>query len=290
MPVSQGIFYEPQRGGLCRLHALNGFFGKIKLSTERFTEYSKELDKYIKEKFHEESHCLKFDSVSSDHNILVSFILKHYGVYSRYLHINSLYRKRGELQKHLKDLKGDFFFIFNAGHIWGARKKDNQWYKVDSLSGVSRLNINSLENARDTGFLFPVHPKVEFYRNLEKIQGVLKKDIPNLNTSNHPDTLFKIRNYLKNLNDKQLILGNLEVPLGVTMDILDVVYGKCGDYLDASTETDFKPTQFKPIERVIKRYDEFLFKFIPSKYHNYELKDEYLTEVLLTLLKLKLNK
>ena len=289
MPFQHGIFYESQRGGLCRLHSINGFFGKVKLTTSQFTQYSKELDKYIKEKFHEESHCLKFDYVSSDHNILVSFILKHYGIYTRYFPINSLYQKRGSLQKHIGDLKGDFFFIFNSGHIWGARKKDGQWYKVDSLSGVSRFNMNSLESSRNTGFLIPVHPKVEFYRNLDKIQIILKKAVPDLDISDHKGTAQKIGEYLKKLNDSHSILGELEVPLGVTMNILDVVYGKCGDYIDKGSETDFKLEQFKPIERVIKRYDEFLYNFTPSQYHNYELKDKYLTDILLTLLKLKVS-
>jgi hypothetical protein len=281
MPVSQGIFYELQRGGLCRLHSINGFFGEAKVSTEQFNEFSKKMDKYIGDKFHEESHCLKFDSVSSDHNILVSFILKHYGVYSRYLHMNSLFQNPKQLQNNLNDLNGNYFFVFNAGHIWGIRRFNNKWYKVDSLSGVQTFQVNTLTNLRDVSFLFPVIPKDEFYRNLKTIQSILKRDITDIEIN----TLDKIKTYLGEINEKQLILGDLEVPLGVTMDILDVVFelktfcsGKPGCYLEKE--------QFKPIEKIIRQYDAFLFQFTPSKYHNKDLKVDYLSDVLLVLINL----
>lgn len=282
MPVSQGIFYEHQQGGLCRLHSINGFFGESKVSTKQFNEFSKKMDKYIGDKFHEESHCLKFDSVSSDHNILVSFILKHYGVYSRYLHMNSLFQNPKQLQKNLDDLKGNYFFVFNAGHIWGVRRFNNKWYKVDSLNGVHSFQVNTLVNLRDISFLFPVVPKDEFYRNIETIQSILRRDIADLETN----TLDKIKTYLAEINDKQLILGDLEVPLGVAMDILDVIYGKTGDYLEKGPETDFRKEQFKPIEKIIRQYDEFLFQFTPSKYHDKDLKVGYLAGVLCVLMNL----
>lgn len=289
MPVQNGIFYESQRGGLCRLHSINGYFGESKISTELFNQYSQKLDKYIKDKFHEESHCLKFDSVSSDHNILVTFILKHYGVYPRYLHINSVYCKPEEIKKHMGDLKGDYIFIYNAGHIWGARRKDGQWWKVDSLSGVHKFNINTLSNMRDTGFLIPVVPKQEFFRNVEKIHKILKRDIPEIDPTDRKDAIEKISAYLKKISETHHILGDLEIPLGVAMDVLDVVYGKVGDYKEDGPETDFKENEFAPIENIIKNYDEFLYKFTPRKYHDFELKNKYLPEILLTLLKLKIN-
>ena len=38
------IFYEPQDGGLCRKHALNGYFGYSKITTEIFNKYIREYD------------------------------------------------------------------------------------------------------------------------------------------------------------------------------------------------------------------------------------------------------
>lgn len=285
MPISNGIFYERQRGGLCRLHSINGFFGEAKITTQKFHEYSEKLDQYIKNKFHEESHCLRFDSVSSDHNILVNFILKHYGVYSRYLHINSMFRKPKEMKQQLIDLKGDYIFIYNSSHIWGARRKNNQWYKVDSLSGVHRMNINSLSNTRNIGFLIPVVIKKEFFRNVKKIQDILKRDISDIDIQNKK-TLDQIENYLEKLSKEYKILGDLEIPLGVSMDILDVVYSKYRDSAKKESEIDFQKREFGPIEKIINIYDEFLFKFTPSRYHDYNLKKTYLPSILLILLKL----
>jgi hypothetical protein len=282
MPVSQGIFYERQQGGLCRLHSINGFFGKSKVSHFQFNEFSKKLDKYIGYKFHEESHCLKFDSVSSDHNILVSFILKQYGVFCRYLYMNSLFQNPKKLQKNLVALKGNYFFVFNSEHIWGVRYFNNKWYRVDSLTGIHPFQVNTLTNLRDVCFLFPVVPKDEFYRNLEILQSTLSKDIVDIET----DPLTKIKLYLSEINDKQLILGDIEVPLGIIMDILDVVdcKKKCSD-----NSRDFKKDQFKPIEKIIKQYSSFLFHFTPSKYHNKDLKVNYLSDVLLVLMSLDIH-
>jgi hypothetical protein len=279
MPVSQGIFYESQQGGLCRLHSINGFFGEAKLSSEQFNEFSKKMDKYIGNKFHEESHCLKFDSVSSDHNILVSFILKHYGVYCRYLHMNSLFQNPKQLQKNLDDLKGNYFFVFNSVHIWGVRHFNNKWYKVDSLSGVHPFQVNTLVNLRDVSFLFPVVPKGEFYKNVETIQSILRRDIIDIEIN----PLTKIKMYLSEISDKQLILGDLEVPLSVTMDILDVVL----EHKVLRSETDFIKDQFKPIDKIIRQYASFLFQFTPNKYHSKDLKVDYLSDVLLVLMKLE---
>ena len=282
MPFSHGIFYEHQQGELCRLHSINGFFGESKISIKLFNEFSKKLDKYIRDKFHEESHCLKFDSVSSDHNILVSFILKHYGIYSRYIPLNSLFQKPKQLQKNLDDLKGNYFFVFSPNHIWGVRYFNNEWYKVDSLTGVNHLQVNTLTNLQNVSFLFPVVPKDEFYRNIKTIQSVIKKNIVDLKTN----PLNKIKIYLEEINNKHLILGDLEVPLGVTMDILNVVYGKNKNYLVEECKANFKKKMFNPIEKIIKQYDEFLFQFIPSKYHDKDLKVCYLAEVLLVLINL----
>jgi hypothetical protein len=275
MPISQGIFYECQIGGLCRLHSINGFFGESKVSIEQFNKFSEKLDKYIGDKFHEESHCLKFDSVSSDHNILVSFILKHYGIYSRYLPINSLFQNPQQLHKNLNDLKGNYFFVFNSSHIWGIRKCNKVWYTVDSLNGVHSFNINTLTNMQNVSFLFPVVPKDEFYRNVKLIQDILKKNIGDIKKN----TLIKIKIYLSEINDKHLILGDLEVPIGITLDILDVVYDN----------TSNCPEHFKSIKKMIEKYRDFLFQFTPSEYHNKNLKIKYLADVLFVLMNLKLE-
>ena len=92
MPQYNEIYYENQIGGLCRLHSLNAFFGYHKIDVKKFRNYSKELDNYIKNKFHENSDCLKFDTINSDHNMIITFILKKYGVYSKYIPINSVYK------------------------------------------------------------------------------------------------------------------------------------------------------------------------------------------------------
>ena len=271
-----GIFYEPQRGGLCRLHALNAFFGEPRISEEEFRKYSGEMDEYIKQKYHGESQTLDFDSVSSDHNILVTFILKKFGFYVRYLHINAVYGKMGSLKDNLGDLVGDFFFVFNADHIWGMRRarpshavQDFLWYKVDSLSGVTRLEIGSLEGALNIGFIIPVDQKVEFYKNVSRVRDVV--------------ALSGAVEYITDINSRRLILGDLEVPIGIAMDILDTKLEF--DWRGRKREPD-ESQEYAPIRRLVGQYNEFLKEFVPARYHDLELKLKYVAHIVGVLLKL----
>ena len=41
------IYYESQRGNMCRLHAINGYFGKTVLNDEQFFKHCDDYDKVI---------------------------------------------------------------------------------------------------------------------------------------------------------------------------------------------------------------------------------------------------
>lgn len=273
----EGIYYERQRGGLCRLHAINAFFGEAIISEKEFWDYSSEMDEYVMGKYHGESHCLSFDSVSSDHTLLVTYILKKFGWCSRYLHLNAHHDRvnkgvYGSLKDNLGDLKGDFFFVYNADHIWGVRRKDNVWYNVDSISGVRPLYLNSLEGALNIGFIIPVDEKVEFYKHVTCIQKVIMGAVGEFYT------LKNIEEYITDINARRLILGELEVPINVAVGILD-----------AKLEFDYgggDVGEFGPIRKLVDDYFEFLSQFTPSRYHDLLLKLEYIPKIILVLMKL----
>ena len=262
------IYCEHQRGGLCRLHAINAFFGGPQISEAEFKQYAKEMD-LLKSKY-DESNCLEFDSVSSNHNMLVTYILKKFGYVTRYLPISldiGSHKRRACLHQNIEDLVCDFFFIYNSNHIWGARRVSDVWYIVDSISGVRRASLASMESA-NTGFIIPVDAQAEFRRNVTEIRGIL-------DCNNVTHDVGAISLYISEINAKGLILGDLEVPLSLTIDILE-------------TTMKSKPRgMFAPVLRLISSYHEFLGKFNPANYHNEFIKLEYIPEIIMTLMRLK---
>ena len=205
------IYYQRQSGGLCRMHSLNAYFGEDKISPQQFEEYQQEYDIYQK-KFNFQSSCKDFDIVASDQKNLVSFILKKHKVYSRYYAMNSMFRKN--INDILSILKGDFIFIYNEGHIWGIRKKDGKWYTVDSIGGVRPANITHLMGQKNVGFIVPVDIQKEFYTNLKLVKTILG-GCPTVET---------IKKYLVQKNKEKKILCDLEIPLGICMDIWETQF------------------------------------------------------------------
>lgn len=258
------IYFQTQSGGLCRLHSLNGYFGKEKISIAEFNKLQNEYDNEYKKKFNFDSTCKNFDIVASDQKNIVNYILKKNGVYTRYYAINQLYKK--PINTYIQDIiQGEFFFVYNESHIWGCRLKNGKWFKVDSISGVSPYNINNLSNEKNIGFIVPVNIKKEFYTNLKCIKktlGVFSKEDISL--------------YLIQKHKEKKILGELEIPLGICMDIFETNLIKNTGY------------EFNPIKIQVERYNEFLSKFTDGGYTNIKLILEYLPNILSELVSINI--
>jgi hypothetical protein len=249
---------------------LNAYFNHAKISTSDFLKYQQEYDKEYKDKFNFESTCEVFDIVASDQKNIVSYILKKHNVYTRYYTLNQIFRKN--INDHIvKILDGDFFFIYNESHIYGARRKDDAWYTVNSMGGVRLLNINTLSSQKNLGFIIPVDIKMEFYHNLTLIKSILEP-IP---------TLQNIRDFLIKKHTEKLILGHLEIPLSICMDILEVQYK-----IQQSNLQD-KICEFSSIHDDILKYNIFLSKFTKGRYNDIELILQYLPSIILRLSSLR---
>jgi hypothetical protein len=260
------IFFEPQSGGLCRLHSINGYFGSSKITQSEFQIYINDYDLEYKTKYNLDTSCKLFDIVASDQKNIVNYILKRNGIYSRYYALNQLYGK--DIQKNLIDiLCGEYFFVYNESHIWGCRIHNNQWYTVDSIGGVNSININSLQHTKNIGFIVPVDIKNEFYRNLKIIKNIFN------------DGVNIVEEYLITQNKEKKILGDLEIPLNLCMDILDT------NLLFKDSKTNLG--DFHPIQEQVDRYNTFLSKFTNGNYNNIDLVMEYLPGIVIILLNLK---
>ena len=141
MPSSNGIYYDTGGGGLCRMRALNAFFGNNGLPTidnYDFNKYIREYDKYLKDRFNITTSSASFDLTNSDQTNLVSWVLGRHGVYAKHYALNEVYGNNTEFRK-LYQLP--FLFVYNDGHIWTVIKK-SEHYKIDN--GITLFNFESL--------------------------------------------------------------------------------------------------------------------------------------------------
>ena len=235
-------YCENQRGGLCRMHSLNHYFGKAQLTESSFGKFMADYDIEYKERYGSKPSCKNWDIVESDQKNIVSFILKHHGVYSRYFALNQMYGKN--LSTIMQILKGDIFFIFNEGHIWNICRENKKWMSVNSIGGVRPFNINSLTSTKNVGYIVPVDIIHEFTRNLSIIKKILHA----------ADQKKFIEQYLIKLHADKKVLGDLEIPLGIIMDILRT---KSFERIKKNKFSE----EFSSIAKHIVNYDDFLIKY-----------------------------
>ncbi len=148
------MYCERQSGNLCRMHALNAYFGYAKISPNRFAKYTKQYDQYVKFRFGSQVNSEDHDIINNDQSCLVSYILKRHGVFAK-----------------LSCTMGNasFAFAFNSDHIWCIRYKDGQYYKIDSIEGVHP--VRSMSNLT---FIIPVDARAEYKNQCNAIRAILK--------------------------------------------------------------------------------------------------------------------
>lgn len=271
------IYFEKQRGGLCRLHSLNGFFGMKKINDNEFNNYKKEYDLYMKKKFNipDKQSCSDYDYINSDQNTIISYILKyHYKVYTRYFAINELHNNKFNNSLNLSSIINQitidkiinkFIFVFNSNHIWGIKYKDNKWYSVDSLSGVREIKIKQLSNTKNLGYIIPTNMKVEFDRNTTLIKEILYNEAKINTDSDEKEIISNVSEYLIKLNKSLLFLGELEIPLTIIIEILEINL----IYFD---KTDiFNNKNINLIKEIVFNFNEFLSIVSQGNYSNIDL-------------------
>ncbi|UJR11155.1 hypothetical protein I4U23_015336 [Adineta vaga] len=142
--VVRSLYFEKQRvlNG-CRMHAINNALGQSILTKEKFFEYCDEFDKKY--------HCpgsREFFFIHSNDNI-VSFILNK-------LHRASSYYSLDNPPELKDNLSNDCaaVIIFDDGHIWCAKKHDDSWYILDSVSdGPKLIEFEDLFSPKGFGWI-----------------------------------------------------------------------------------------------------------------------------------------
>lgn len=252
-------YWEPQEGGLCRMHALNAFFGKREIDPEQFKAYCSEYDEYATNRYKTNVSSSDFDVINSDQMNVISWILKKKGIWTQYYALNELYGKQIKFPQHNI---GAFVFVYNSDHIWGIKCINDKTYCIDSLSsGPILCDLESLQHVRNIGLIFPVEMIQEYHIQIKKLQNIIPHDID------------QIRTYLIKLHNNNEILGDIEIPLNKAIDILEWhgTYNKLND------------EKYRPIRILINDYNKFLSQFVNGRYLDLDFIQQYLPDILYKL-------
>ena len=163
------MYWERQKGNLCRLHSLNAFFGKQKISEQEFQKYCEEYDKIVP--------GLKTDNMDGFANgwCIINWILFLHGFHSVLIPIEK-YKNREFIDiDHYKKQLNSYNNIceFNEKHVWLNKKNKGQWFKIDSITGISQNEVNFRRN----GFIIvfngikAISIELDFY-----IKNILKEE------------------------------------------------------------------------------------------------------------------
>jgi hypothetical protein len=146
----ENIYWERQRGNNCRIHSINAFFGKEMITEQKFYEYCDEYDKIIP--------GLKSRNMDgfAEGRCIISYILSKIGEAHTILIPSNKYKG---VRDHLDLVRYDAminnkeitsYFEFNPNHVWLNKyiPEENSWYKIDSLSGINKIDprINNNKN------------------------------------------------------------------------------------------------------------------------------------------------
>lgn len=152
------IFVETQKGGLCRKHSLNAFYGRNELSVAQYHEWECKFDN--KYRVLGVPSCKDWDAVLANQENVVAYVLRNKSqlgsIYIPPTYVDQIVRSWGG--KHLTDIIDPTInrvFAFTASHIWlMAKDVDGQWWCCDSLRGVpSHCDPNLVAKTNNIGFM-----------------------------------------------------------------------------------------------------------------------------------------
>jgi hypothetical protein len=205
------LYWESQKGGLCRLHSLNVYFGFKKFNEKDFQQHCQTYNNIIKETYNEIIKSEYYDIFPTFS--LISYIINYYeNKYSYFIPFNGLKNEN----KTLKELiyKSESFFVFNNKHIYTIKLYKGKWYKIDSLSGIIHITLEKL-NGNNMGFIIPRNTN-DLHFDEEIITNKIIDFLQNNNIKNVQDVI-----YWFNHNYNNLLLGDLEVWLSHLEQILE---------------------------------------------------------------------
>ena len=199
------MYWEKQRGNLCRLLSLNAFFGEKYIDDETFKKYCEKYDEIVP--------GLKTDSMDgfSQGRCVINWILYLHGYHTVIIPINKFKNRNYIDIEHYKNIVDknivNSIFEFNEKHIWINKKDDqNQWFKLDSITGMRNIDMKLSNN----GYIIVFHSLISIKDELDFYFNKIKESKEILDESNeiiwynlsYALNLFKTKNPLINFIKK----------------------------------------------------------------------------------------
>jgi hypothetical protein len=197
------FYCERQSGGLCRMHALNAYFGCPRLDRAAFEAEIAEYDS--KHAGRSMPSANDYDATTSDSGNIIAHILSKHGVFARIYQLSAK-------SKGIAIAKANAYgiaFLYSPDHIWLMKRDDNvardigelcesSWYKIDSLSGVSKCELAYTETA--IGMIVPTtRLKDEFDEIGDELNALVMPDIV--------DHLIDGFQRKKEIGDAEILMG-----------------------------------------------------------------------------------
>lgn len=165
------MYYERQRGSMCRLHSLNAYFGFKKLDDSDFLDLCEEYDTIIKG-----LESKRMDGFAEGRCIINYIIDKIDNKYTLTIPIKSYKNSREfinlDYYKNIIDKNINHFFEFNTNHVWLNKKKNNKWWKIDSISGINEINPRIGKN----GLILVFDSNKNLIDELDHYRNLIKKN------------------------------------------------------------------------------------------------------------------
>lgn len=237
-------FQKQIESHLCRLYAINNFFGKEILNKKQFLNYVKQFDIHQKKLFGIKTSSLSFDYINSDCITLVSFILNKMGFCVEYFPI----------KKNVLLPNSDRFLAFTKDHIFCFKKKNkNLLYKYDSL--LRRPVIHNSRNYNNVGLIVPIDCKELFLKHKAQI---------------------KIKTFIKDYI-------NFYFKNGMTLNGLEVDIAICCNALSVQSMRQYSKDIPVKVKDILKLYTLFITNFSNKKNKKY-ISEMYIPKIVKKIL------
>tara|TARA_B100000674_G_C37751026_1_gene873405 strand:- start:114 stop:899 length:786 start_codon:yes stop_codon:yes gene_type:complete len=235
--TNTNIYWERQRGNNCRIHSLNAYFGHQKISDDDFNTLCSEYDQLIYG-----LKSINMDGFAECRSIISYVVDKYSNKYCQLIPINirGIHNKNREEWKYTRYI--NFFgketgivsyFEFNRDHVWFNKKVNGDWYKIDSLSGLTK--INKLRHFGDNGYLLVFEKDIIFYE-IEYLITLIKEK--------SDDKLFEFEIAFNNLYHllKRVKLNYVEsdIKYNEKVSYLKTIYKILKQYITENRKSRFK--------------------------------------------------
>ena len=146
LPKSCGMYWEPQTGSNCRVHALNALFQGPAVTPESLIKYTRDFDAFYNITVNSMGVGTDgYEAVQSDGRTLLSFVIETIDprAVTYYVPINSVPAALTRFKvQGIEDLSIPSCLVFSSEHVWCCRRDKADpatWWTLDSSNGLRRV-------------------------------------------------------------------------------------------------------------------------------------------------------